>query len=159
MSQPESTRSEARPGDVSSVDAILKALYEAISFPPGGEPDWGRLRSLFHSGARMIPAKQPGDALRVFDLDDWIVHARERMRSLGLPEKGFVEWELARTAETFGTVAHAFSTYESRHPDAGPPFARGINSIQLVCEAGRWWVLTVFWDVERQDNPIPAKYL
>jgi hypothetical protein len=23
----------------------------------------------------------------------------------------------------------------------------------------RWWVVTVFWDSERPDNAIPAKYL
>jgi hypothetical protein len=159
MSETNSTRSEARPSDVASIDAIVKALYEAISFPPGGEPDWGRMRSLFHPDARMIPVKEAGGALRVFDLESWIAHARGRMREIGLLEKGFVEWELARTLETFGTVAHAFSTYESRFPDAGPPFARGINSIQFVWDEGRWWTLTIFWDAEREDNPIPEKYL
>jgi hypothetical protein len=24
---------------------------------------------------------------------------------------------------------------------------------------GRWWIVTVMWDQERPDNPIPAKYL
>jgi hypothetical protein len=23
----------------------------------------------------------------------------------------------------------------------------------------RWWLVTIFWDSERADNPIPAKYL
>jgi hypothetical protein len=23
----------------------------------------------------------------------------------------------------------------------------------------RWWVVTIFWDSERPDNPIPEKYL
>jgi hypothetical protein len=157
MSDP--IRPEARPSDVSSIDAIVKAMYEAISFPPGGEPDWDRIRSLFHPEGRMIPAREPGGALRVFELESWFEHARARMRESGLPEKGFVEWELARTQETFGAVAHAFSTYESRFPDAGPAFARGINSMQFVWDRDRWWTLTIFWDSEREENPIPEKYL
>ncbi len=55
---------------------------------------------------------------------------------------------------------HVFSTYESRRAKADEkPFARGINSIQLMQHGGRWWIVTVMWDSERPDNPIPAKYL
>jgi len=60
----------------------------------------------------------------------------------------------------FGNVVHAFSTYESRRAQAdAQPFARGINSIQLYHDGTRWWVMTLMWDSERPDNPIPAKYL
>jgi hypothetical protein len=55
----------------------------------------------------------------------------------------FYESEVARRLETFGNIAHAFSTYESRH-------APGENS---------WKVMTILWDSERPDNPIPEKYL
>jgi hypothetical protein len=55
---------------------------------------------------------------------------------------------------------HVFSTYESKRAAADEkPFARGINSIQLMQHGGRWWIVTVMWDQERPDNPIPAKYL
>ena len=43
--------------DVASIDAIVKALYGAISFSGGAEPDWGRLRSLFYPGATLTHAK------------------------------------------------------------------------------------------------------
>jgi hypothetical protein len=57
-------------------------------------------------------------------------------------------------------VTHRFSTYESRGRAEDPtPFARGINSIQLLNDGQRWWIVTVFWDSERANNPIPAKYL
>ena len=36
---------------------------------------------------------------------------------------------------------------------------RGINSIQLFYDGTRWWVLSVFWDNERPDQPIPEQYL
>src|SRR5439155_24031851 len=75
----------------------------------------------------------------------------------GLQGNGFFEREVARKTETFGNVLHAFSTYESRRTGAdAQPFARGINSIQLVNDGTRWWVMTVLWDIEREGNRIPA---
>jgi hypothetical protein len=75
-------------------------------------------------------------------------------------EQGFFEREIFNVSETFGGVTHRFSTYESRSRAEDPkPFARGINSVQLLNDGRRWWVVTVLWDVERPNNPIPAKYL
>jgi hypothetical protein len=39
------------------------------------------------------------------------------------------------------------------------PFARGINSFQLYSDGTRWWIVTIFWDAETGNKPIPAKYL
>ncbi len=47
----------ARPGDVDSIDHILAAVYDVISGPPGPR-DWDRFRSLFYSGARLIPTRR-----------------------------------------------------------------------------------------------------
>ena len=56
-------------------------------------------------------------------------------------------------------MLHAFSAYESRRKaDDAKPFARGINSIQLYTDGSRWFVVTVMWDSERPDNPIPARW-
>jgi hypothetical protein len=73
--------------------------------------------------------------------------------------QGFYEKQIAVRVEQFGNIAHAFSTYESRYAAADPqPFTRGINSIQLLKDANRWWVVSIFWDAERPTNPLPAKY-
>jgi len=77
-----------------------------------------------------------------------------------LEKNGFFEREISRKTESFGTITHAFSTYESRRTkEDAKPFARGINSIQLVNDGTRWWIVTVFWDSERPNNPLPEKYL
>mgnify|MGYP006137524999 CR=1 FL=1 len=33
------------------------------------------------------------------------------------------------------------------------------DTIQLVNDGKRWWVVTIFWQQETPDNPIPAQYL
>ena len=49
---------------------------------------------------------------------------------------------------------------ESRHAkDDARPFQRGINSIQLMNDGKRWWIVTVFWQGEDEKNPLPARYL
>ncbi len=149
---------EAKAEDVASIDSIITALYDVISGPQGAPRDWNRLRSLFLPGARLIPtAMRPnGDSgLRVMDVETYIESAGPY-----LEENGFFESEIARRTDNFGNITHAFSAYDSRHKADDPqPFSRGINSIQLLFKDARWWVVTIFWDAERPDNPIPQKYL
>jgi uncharacterized protein YciI len=36
---------------------------------------------------------------------------------------------------------------------------RGINSIQLLYDNNRWWVVNIYWSQESKSNPIPEGYL
>jgi hypothetical protein len=156
--QPVSSQVVARPADVSSMDAIVATLYDVISGPGGQARDWDRMRSLFVPGGRLIPSvagEHGGATARVLDVDGYI----ERVRP-NFERNGFFEREISRKSEAFGNIAHLFSTYESRHaPSDAAPFARGINSIQLLKDGDRWWIVTVFWDAERPGNALPAQYL
>lgn len=148
----------ANPADVASVDAIIAAVYDVISGPAGKKRDWDRMRSLFAPGARLIPTgprQAGGYGSRVLTVDEYIE------RASGVFEKeGFFEREAARQTEQFGQIVHAFSTYESRHaPDDAKPFQRGINSMQLMNDGKRWWMVTIFWQGEDEKNPLPEKYL
>jgi hypothetical protein len=157
-SAPTTTTPAAAPADVASVDAIIAALYDVISGPAGQTRNWDRMRSLFIPGARLIPTSRAQDGTirhRVMTVDDYITQVGPN-----LERSGFFEREIGRTTDTFGNVTHAFSAYDSkRTAQDAQPFARGINSIQLLNDGKRWWVVTVFWDIERPDNQIPAKYL
>ncbi|MCU0867620.1 MAG: hypothetical protein MUC36_27880 [Planctomycetes bacterium] len=147
----------ADPADVASVDAIVKALYDVISGPAGQARNWNRLRSLCHPTAKLLPiVKTPqGSRLVPLALDDYIQRSGPM-----LEQQGFFEQEIARRTETFGDFAHVWSTYAGRHALAdAEPFLRGINSIQLVHQDRRWWVLHVLWQQEADAGPIPAEYL
>lgn len=149
---------EAKTEDVSSVDAIITALYDVISGPAGEKRDWDRMKSLFIPEGRLIPTfKQPDGKVgyRWWSIQEYIDQA-----GAGLEQNGFFEVEIARKQENYGTVVHLFSTYESRrNADDEKPFARGINSIQLMYDAERWWIMSVFWRGESPDNKIPTAYL
>jgi hypothetical protein len=147
----------AKPADVATPDAIIDAVYASISGPAGQPRDWARFRSLLIPGARLIPSarRTPGTTTPVvWSAEDYIAAA-----GAGLERQGFFEREIHRTTDAFGAVLHAFSTYDSKRTPDGQPFARGINSFQLYNDGARWWIVTIFWDAETADKPIPAKYL
>jgi hypothetical protein len=150
---------KAKPEDVKSVDAILAALYDVISGPKGQARNWDRMRSLFIPDARLIPSRVDKDTQHVdaivLSIDGYIARS-----STSMTTNGFFEHSIHNEVEQFGNIAHVWSTYESRHnADDAAPFARGINSIQLLKDGDRYWIVNVFWDSERPDSPIPAKYL
>ena len=147
----------ANPADVSTADAIIKSVYDVISGPAGKERDWDRMKSLFIPGARLIATGRRqvgGYGSRVMTVDDYILSSGPY-----LIKEGFFENEIARKTESFGQILHAFSTYEARHKPGEKAFARGINSIQLMNDGTRWWVVTIFWQAEDEKTRLPGKYL
>ena len=145
--------------DVSSMDAIITALYEGISGPAGKKRDWDRERSLFVPGAWLIPTTKPGEtedvAPQLLDVEGFIARVEPFFE-----RNGFYEKEIARRTEQFGQIAHVWSTYESRHYLSDPePFTRGINSIQLFYDWERWWIVSIYWQQESVRAPIPGNYL
>ena len=148
----------ARAEDVGSMDAIVKILYDVISGPAGQARDWDRFRSLFAPGARLVPTGKNADGtarIRAISPDEYAT-----MAAAGLEKSGFFEREIGRTTERYGNIVQLFSAYDSkRKAEDATPFARGINSIQLWFDGKRWYVLTIFWEAETPENPVPSKYL
>ncbi|HUR64931.1 MAG TPA: hypothetical protein VMZ03_01155 [Chitinophagaceae bacterium] len=144
--------------DVESVDAIIQSLYNVISGPAGEKRNWDRMRTLFIPEGKLMATGKRQDgtmAKRVMTIEDYI-------NSSGpfLEKEGFFEREIGRKADQYGSVVHVFSTYDSKKKlEEEKPFMRGINSIQLWNDGKRWWIVSVFWQAETTDNPIPRKYL
>lgn len=153
------TAREAAPKDVASLDSIMKAVYDVISGDAGKARDWDRFRSLFHKDAKLIPtgknAQTGVTAARFLTPDDYVTRSGPV-----LERDGFHERELARHVDQYGNIAQVFSTYHAfRKSDDKTPFLRGINSFQLLNDGTRWWVVSIYWQAETPDNPIPKKFL
>lgn len=144
--------------DVGTPDAIIAALYNTISGPAGELRNWDRFRTLFLPEARLMATGKRPDGMmgkRIMVVEDYI-----KVSGPFLEKDGFFENEISRKTDQYGSVVQLFSTYESRRNiKEEKPFMRGINSIQLWFDGKRWWILTVFWQAESEDNPIPEKYL
>ena len=141
--------STVRVSDVASLDGILAAMYEVLSGPAGRQRDWERFRRLYAPGARLMPVVSPRgepSRVRVLSPEEYI----RRVEPI-FAKEDFWEREISRQVETFGHVAHVLSSYESlRNPD-GPPFERGANSVQLLNDGARWWIVSVMWNTPRGE--------
>jgi hypothetical protein len=151
------TMPAAKPEDVKSLDAIVAAVYDVISGPPG-ERDWNRFHSLFAKDARLIAVRIPKDggkpSLVVMTPGDYAERSGAYFK-----QHGFFEHELNRKTDSFGAMTHIYTTYESRETKDGKPIDRGINSMEFFFDGQRWWCVEIYWDAERPGNPIPDKYL
>jgi hypothetical protein len=146
----------AKSSDVDTIEHIVAAAYASISGPPGPR-DWDRLRSLFYTGARMVPSHRDAKGAIVatnLSVEDYIERGKPYFA-----KEGFYENSVANRVESWDHIAHVWSTYESRHAKDDKPFARGINSFQLFNDGSRWWILSIYWEGEEKDHPLPEKYL
>jgi len=147
---------QANPKDVDSVEHIIAALYDTISGPVGPR-NWDRFHSLFYPDARLIPSHR--DASGKITANSLTVDQYAERAKAFFDKEGFYESSVANRTEIWDHIAHVWSTYESRHAKGEKPFARGINSFQLLYDGSRWWVLTVYWEGEDPGQPLPDKYL
>jgi len=145
------------PSDAGTIDGVVQALYESISFPKAKTPDWDRFRNLFLSSESPC-IRTASDGVLVMNREDFIAFFEARIRKGTL--KSFFEREIARSTERYGGLAQVFSTYEKRiNPDDPGTPTRGINSLQLFFKDGRWWICSLVWQDEHVGLPIPPKYL
>lgn len=152
---PSASAPAAKSADVNSIDAILHAIYDVISGPPGPR-DWNRFRSLFAPEARLTStAKGPdnqSEPVRLLSVDDFVQRAGTYFNT-----HPFFESAIVNRVQRFGNIAQVFSSYASRSAPGEKPFTRGINSIQLFYDGSRWWVLSILWDEESATNPLPPE--
>jgi len=143
---------------VQTLDSTIETLYAVISGEKGEARNWELMRFLFHPDAKLIPTGKNKEGLynaRFMTSDDYIEN-----NGNWLIENGFFEKEIHRTVNTFGSITQVFSTYESFHSESDSnPFMRGINSIQLLNDGSRWWIINIYWQQETEDNTIPDLYL
>ena len=143
---------------VKTLDAIIGSLYEVISGEKGEARDWDLMKYLFHPDAKLIASGKNSAgkySARYMTVDDYINNSGN-----WLVENGFFEKEIHRTVDTFGNISQVFSSYETYHSETDEqPFMRGINSIQLLNDGDRWWIINIYWTQESKENPIPTKYL
>jgi hypothetical protein len=157
----------ANSADVGSLDAIVNALYASLSFETGGQPDWARFRGLFDPAALMVRidprltrahaerSKQADEpAVCISSIDDYIARTTASIENGSLTD--FSERELTRSTEVFGDLAAVFSTYERSVANV---VRRGINSLQLVKDGERWWLISISWADEIEHCTLPSRYL
>ena len=109
------------------------------------------MRQIMMPGVRLIPVNPASGVPRILTLDDWIAAVGKRSPSM------VTEKQIKYQSETFGHIAHLWSTYETAID--GKMLDRGINSIQAVYDGSSWKVIEIVWQAESPGVTIPAEYL
>ena len=143
---------------VATIDSTIATLYSVISGDKGEERNWDLFKHLFYKDAKLIATgkdEKKQTTLRYMSSDDYIKFSEK-----WLMDNGFHELEIKRTNQTFGNIAHVFSTYEAyKSKDDDTPLMRGINSIQLFNDGKRWWIVNLYWTKESKESPTPNEFL
>jgi hypothetical protein len=149
---------EAQAQDVESIDAIMFAFYGSSGGEAVQPRDWSRFKSLFLPDARLFPPHpaQGGRGRPAVGICDFV-----DQNAKYLEKGGFFDREFCHRVELYGGMAQVWSVFETaRIGDASAPrLARGINGLQLLKDDRRWWIVSVCWELERADSPIPAEFL
>ena len=163
MVLPQATAAElqfasADSADVASIDSLVQAYYQSLSGEPGDRKLYKkRYASLFTRWAYVVTptlatpeGKNVPNARRI---DDWMTRYPDHR------EKAFYEWEVARRVETFGHMAHVYSTYEIRDQKTDEkPGSHGLTSFDLALIDGRWWIVGLQWSGLPAAEPLPKEY-
>lgn len=143
---------------VQTLHKTVKALYEVISAEKGEDRNWKQFKFLFYPNAKLIPTGMNPDfeyKAKYMTPDEYIANSEKWLKM-----NGFIEKEINREVNIFGNIAHVFTTYQCYHSaEDKKPFMRGINSIQLINDENRWWIVNLLWAQETEEQPIPKRYL
>ena len=138
---------EANPADVKSPEAIIEAAFEAIS-----DEDWDRFRSLHHPNFQSVFIVGPGR--QEFDTRSGSIQAFMK----AIADRDIDQRPVHIIKERYGDIAHVLVTFETRNASSGELVGRGVDSIQVLYDGTRWWILSVMSHPEREETPIPERY-
>jgi hypothetical protein len=146
------TSKEKYAEDVKSVDAIINAYYDVVS-GSSSEP-WEFERDKYiHSKNAVITRLDENGKAESHTLEAEYI-------PIGLsPKEDFYEKELKRMVSKYGNIAQVWSAFEIRTNPKTKSDIRGLNSIQLHYENGRWSIDSWTCEMESNKNTLVTDFL
>lgn len=146
------TPSEHYGKDVKSIATIVDAYYDVVSGSSKAPWQFERDKYIHSPNAVITRLDENGKAES---------HALEaEYIPLALtPKADFYEKELKRTISQFGHIAQVWSAFAIRTDPEIATIVRGLNSIQLHYEDGRWFIDSRTCEMEHPKNPLVAQFL
>ena len=129
--------------DEAAIRQVIREVYKAIS-GPAGPRDWEQYARCFVPEGRMVVAhRQPDGSVELQPLS---VEEYRRTREPYFSANAFYEIETRCDVTIEGSIALAFSYYESRHDLNQPPFETGVNCLQFARTRDGWRIVQTMWE-------------
>jgi predicted small secreted protein len=138
--------------DVKSLDAIITAYYEVISGSSNDPWQFERDQYIHSKNAVITRLDENGKA------ESHSLEAEYVPLALS-PKSDFYEKELKRKVSQFGNLGQVWSAFEIRTEPNIASSIRGLNSIQLHFENGRWWIDSWTCEMESNKSAVVADFL
>ena len=146
------TNKEKYAEDVKSVDAIINAYYDVVSGSSSEPWEFERDKYIHSKNAVITRLDESGKAESHTLEAEYI--------PIGLSSKeDFYEKELKRIVSQYGNIAQVWSAFEIRTKPKTESNIRGLNSIQLHFENGRWWIDRWTCEMESDKNTLVTDFL
>ena len=146
------TTNEKYAEDVQSIDAIISAYYEVVS--GSSEAPWQFKRDKFIHSENAIITRLDENGVA----ESHVLEVEYVPLALG-PKEDFYEKELKRNVSHFGNLAQVWSAFEIRTSPDVASNVRGLNSIQLHYENGRWFIDSWTCEMESSTNNVVNDFL
>jgi low affinity Fe/Cu permease len=146
------TTDEKYSEDVKSVDTIIKAYYDVVSGSSSDPWEFERDTYIHSKNAHIIFLDEKGKA-ELVTLESLQIDSRLSER------KDLYEKELKRKVSQFGNIVQVWSAYEVRNEPETTTNNRGLVSIQLHYEQGRWWIDSWTNQMESDKNSLVTTFL
>ncbi len=146
------TNEEKYAKDVQSIDAIINAYYDVVS--GSSNAPWEFERDKFiHSESAVITRLDENGKAESHTLEAEYI-------PIGLsPKKDFYEKELKRKVSKYGNIAQVWSAFEIRADPNTESNSRGLNSVQLHYENGRWWIDSWTCEMESEKSSVVTQFM
>jgi len=146
------TTDEKYADDVKSISAIIDAYYDVISGSSQDPWQFERDKYIHSENAIITRLDENGNAQSHSLEAEYIPLALS-------PKEDFYEIELKREVSHFGNMAQVWSAFEIRTDPNVASGIRGLNSIQLHFEKGRWWIDSWTTEMESDTNSLLADFM
>jgi hypothetical protein len=138
-----------------TADAVVRELYDLVTFEAGTTPDWDQVRAAFLDEA-VIVLRTSRTESTVMSLDGFIQDWLDFIERANVSETGFEEKVLQTVPLEFKDIAHVLVLYEAHVPGSPRPPQQGVDSFSLVRRDGAWKIAAVANDIPDPQHPVPA---
>ncbi|WP_445732829.1 hypothetical protein [Mariniflexile sp.] len=146
------TKEEKYKKDVTSIDTLINAYYDVVS-GSSSEPWEFERDNYIHSKNAVITRLDENGKAESHTLEAEYI-------PIGLsPKEDFYEIELKRLVSNYGHIAQVWSAFEIRTDPKTETNVRGLNSIQVHYENGRWWIDSWTCEMESEDSSLVTEFL
>ena len=137
-------------------EAVVRQLYDLVTFDAGERPDWAQVRDTFLDQA-VVVLRTSRDSTSVFSLEGFVEDFIRFIDGTKVKEVGFEEKIVRMHSVVFGDMASILVLYEAHIPGSPRPPQQGVDSVLLSRRSEGWKIVAITNEIPTSERPLPAE--